>query len=787
MKAAAADNPSTTVACGAVDGWITGNILIDRDVYGAGDLGDFGVSIASGRLAFGAAVGATGTTVCGTSSVADGAWHHVAVMRRAADGRLQIYRDGVLDGQGLGPTGDMSYADGRSTTHPNDPFLVLGAEKHDAGSAYPSYNGLIDELRISDSLRYGGTFTRPSAPYAPDADTVALVHFDEGFGNTINDVAGASGGPSQGLRMYGGITNGPEWTDESPWFVPQPTPTPYYTATPTATPSRTSTPSLTPTATASSTPTASPTPSPTLGPTATPTSTPTPTATRTATPTPTLPASPTPTNPVELVSGLTFQPVVSGLAQPVFVGHAGDGTGRLFVLERAGRIRIVSAAGSLLATPFLDITLLVGDSGGEQGLLGLAFHPSYETNGRFFVAYTDNSGSVVLARYNVSANPAVAEATSGQILLTIAKPAANHNGGMVAFGQDGYLYLSLGDGGGADDTANNAQNRTVLLGKILRLDVDGGLPYAIPPDNPFVADPDPAVRREIWAYGLRNAWRFSFDRLLGDLLIGDVGQGAREEIDYEAAAFGGGGNYGWRVMEGSLCYNPASGCDTSGKILPVAEYSHTGGNCSVTGGYRYRGPSSSALQGVYLYGDYCSGRIWGSAPQGTGAWISAEIVDTGYSISSFGEDETGEIYLTDFASGAVLRILGPQPTSTATALPSATTTPSPSPTFSPAPPASSTPTATATPSASSSPTSSPTATFTLMPTASSATATPAPPAGTEDVNQDSRVDVLDVQLVVNVILGLEGRPAILARSDTNGDSRVDVLDIQRVINVILLG
>ena len=727
MKAAAADNPSTTVACGAVDGWITGNILIDRDIYGAGDLGDFGVSIANGRLAFGAAVGANGTTVCGTSSVADGAWHHVAVMRRAADGRLQIYRDGVLDGQGLGPTGDMSYTDGRSTTYPNDPFLVLGAEKHDAGAAYPSYNGLIDEMMISDSLRYGGAFTPPSGPYAPDTDTVALYHFDEGFGNTINDVSGAAGGPSQGLRMYGGITNGPEWTDDSPWFVPQPTPTPYQTPTPTATPSRTATPSLTPTAGT------------------------TPILSSTSTRTPTATLSPTPANPGDLVSGLTFQSVAGGISQPVLVGHAGDGSGRLFVLERAGRIRIISAAGSLLGTPFLDIVSLVGDSGSEQGLLGLAFHPTYESNGRFFVTYTDNSGSVVLARYSASSNPGIADPASGQILLTVPKPAANHNGGMVAFGPDGYLYLSVGDGGGAGDTANNAQNHTVLLGKILRLNVDGALPYTIPSDNPFVGDTDPAVKREIWAYGLRNPWRFSFDRVRGDLFIGDVGQGAREEIDYEPASFSGGGNYGWRVMEGSLCYNPASGCDMSGKILPVAEYAHSGGNCSVTGGYLYRGPGSPALRGIYLYGDYCSGRIWGSAQQTPGVWVSAEIVDTAFSISSFGEDESGEVYLTDYAGGSVVRIIGPEPPGGSTPSPSPTAAATPSPTAAP-----------------------------------SVTASPGAPAP-EDVNQDGQVDVLDVQLVLNVILGLEARPPIVARADLNGDGRVDVLDVQRVINVILLG
>ncbi|HKY84327.1 MAG TPA: LamG-like jellyroll fold domain-containing protein, partial [Anaerolineales bacterium] len=229
MKATLADNLSTAVSCGPYDAWRSGNILLDRDIYGAGDKGDFGVSLSSGRLAFGAAVGATGTTICGATSVADGAWHHVAVTRRASDGRLQIYVDGALDGEGLGPVGDMSYADGRSTTHPDDPFLVLGAEKHDAGAAYPSYNGYVDEMRLSANIRYSGPFTPPTGPYASDPNTVALYHFNEGFGDTLNDVSGASGGPSHGLRSYGGYTNGPEWTDDSPWFVPQPTPTPYPT------------------------------------------------------------------------------------------------------------------------------------------------------------------------------------------------------------------------------------------------------------------------------------------------------------------------------------------------------------------------------------------------------------------------------------------------------------------------------------------------------------------------------------------------------------------------------
>jgi glucose/arabinose dehydrogenase len=658
MKANGADNPSTAVQCDTNDGWTYGNILIDRDIFGPGELGDYGVSLTDGRPAFGASLGSTGTTICGATDVADGDWHHVAVTRRVSDGRLQIYVDGDLDAEGDGPDGDLSYADGRATTHGDDPYLVLGAEKHDAGPEYPSYDGFLDEMRISSVLRYEGSFTPPSSPFDADSDTVGLYHFNEGFGNTISDDSGVTGGPSTGLRKYGGSTNGPEWMDDSPWFVAQPTPTPYYTATRTPTASNTPTASRTPTPTRTATPTATFTPSVTISIPPPPTFTRTPTP---AGPTATATLTATPIGPGSLVSSLTFQTVVSGLSQPVFVGHAGDGSGRLFVLERAGRIRVVTASGSLLGTPFLDLTSIVQDAGNEQGLLGLAFHPDYDSNGVFFVAYTNSANAVVLSRYSVSSNPDIADSSSGQILLSVSKSFTNHNGGMLAFGPDGYLYWSIGDGGGAGDPGNNAQSRTVLLGKILRLDVDSATPYAIPADNPFVNDPDPNVREEIWAYGLRNPWRFSFDRTRGDLFIGDVGQGNREEVDYEAADDPGGRNYGWRVMEGSLCFSPSTGCDTTGKVLPVAEYNtHDSGGCAVTGGYVYRGNVSPQMRGVYFYGDYCSGRLWGLSQTSPGTWVNQLIVDTAYTLSSFGEDEAGELYLTDYSGGRVVRIIGPE-------------------------------------------------------------------------------------------------------------------------------
>jgi glucose/arabinose dehydrogenase/photosystem II stability/assembly factor-like uncharacterized protein len=368
-------------------------------------------------------------------------------------------------------------------------------------------------------------------------------------------------------------------------------------------------------------------------------------------------------------SRISFQEVAGGLGSPVFIAHAGDGSGRLFIVERGGRIRVVKN-GSLLSTPFLDIQSLVKSSAGEQGLLALAFHPSYETNGKFYVVYTaprpnDSVGSILtLRQYSVSTgNPDLANSASGTTILTIDHPTySNHNGGTLAFGNDGYLYWSTGDGGGSGDPFNNAQNLTSLLGKILRLDVDSASPYTIPASNPFVSNPNPNTKL-IWAYGLRNPWRMSFDRFTHDLYIGDVGQGVREEIDFQPASSTGGENYGWRVMEGSLCYNPSSGCDQSGKVLPVAEYDHTLG-CSVTGGYVYRGSTFPSLYGYYLYGDFCSGRIWVVNNTSSGWSTPLQLADTTFNITTFGEDEQGEMYLADYATGKIHKILYQEPTFT---------------------------------------------------------------------------------------------------------------------------
>lgn len=321
------------------------------------------------------------------------------------------------------------------------------------------------------------------------------------------------------------------------------------------------------------------------------------------------------------------------------------------MVTQGGTIRIV-AGGVLVPTPFLDVHALVS-SGGERGLLGLAFHPGYGTNGRFWIHYTNLQGDTVLAEYKRSeSDPNVADPTAVREVFTLPQPYANHNGGMIAFGPDGYLYMGLGDGGSSGDPQGNGQNLQTKLGKILRLDVDQ---YpAAPPGN--VAGGDP----QIWDWGLRNPWRFSFDRLTGDLYIADVGQSEWEEIDVEPAGTGH-RNYGWNVMEGTHCYAPSSGCLTDGKVLPVTEYSHADG-CSVTGGYVYRGASIPCLQGRYLYSDYCSSRVWSFVWNGSAATDAIELtadLDPGgtllSAVSSFGEDSSGEIYLTTGA-GRVLRI-----------------------------------------------------------------------------------------------------------------------------------
>jgi glucose/arabinose dehydrogenase len=419
---------------------------------------------------------------------------------------------------------------------------------------------------------------------------------------------------------------------------------------------------------------------------------------------------------------LALKLVASGLDRPVFVAAAPSDTSRLFILEQVtGRIRLVKD-GHLLETPFLDIGEKVSDRGGERGLLGLAFHPDYADNGYFYVNYIGNEtpGDTYIARYRVSENPDVADPASGTVLLRIDQPASNHNGGMLAFGpHDGYLYIALGDGGGSFDPNDNAQDRGSLLGKILRIDVDGGEPYTIPPDNPFLGDT--SARPEIWAYGLRNPWRLSFDRLTSDLYIGDVGQGDFEEIDFQPADSPGGENYGWDVAEGFACAGGSGNCGTApGFTPPIHAYGRDEG-ASTTGGYVYRGSAIPDLQGVYFFGDFISGRIWSFRYEGGAVTEFVERTgdltgpggETAGNVSSFGEDAAGELYVVSYG-GTVYRIVSAIPR--------------------------------------------------------------------EDVSGDGTVDAQDVQLVVNAVLG---RNVGVIDADINRDGRLDAIDVQLTVNAAL--
>lgn len=351
-----------------------------------------------------------------------------------------------------------------------------------------------------------------------------------------------------------------------------------------------------------------------------------------------------------LPASVSLVQIASGLNRPLTITNAGDNSGRLFVVEQGGTIRLIRN-GTLVATPFLDISSLVNQAGGEQGLLGLAFPPGFPTRNSFYVNYTDRSGvgNTVIARFGLSSDPDRADPATRTQVLTFAQPFPNHNGGQLAFGPDGLLYIGSGDGGGSGDPFGNGQNRSVLLGKILRIDVlSGSVPYSIPSSNPF--------GNEIWGYGLRNPWRFSFDRSTGDLYLPDVGENTVEELNFQSAGAGSGANYGWNIMEGDRCFADPS-CSSTGLTLPVVEYLHGSGDCAITGGYVYRG-SNTALQGTYLYGDFCSGRIWGA--QHTGAsWQTVLLTDTTFGISTFGEDEAGEIYLADYNGGGIYHVVTP--------------------------------------------------------------------------------------------------------------------------------
>lgn len=364
---------------------------------------------------------------------------------------------------------------------------------------------------------------------------------------------------------------------------------------------------------------------------------------------------------------LRAQPLVeiipgsAGLQRITGITHAGDS--RLFLCEQEGRIRIYDGS-NLLPTPFLNISTLVESGGNEQGLLGLAFHPQYAQTGFLFVHYTRQSdGASVIARYHVSANPNQADPGSAAILMTVPQPWENHNAGELQFGPDGYLYIGMGDGGSGGDPDCRAQKLGEKLGKLLRVDVDQNTAtppyYAVPASNPFVGLSGAVP--EIWALGLRNPWRFSFDRLTGDLFIGDVGQDNWEEIDFEPAGHAGGRNYGWKIMEGNHCHSSSScpdgtpACNAPSLVAPIIEYSHGGGGCSVTGGYRYRGCYAPSHYGAYFYSDWCAGELTKAVETSPGVWSSSTIATLGFGLTTFGQDAQGELYLA-MASGPVYRL-----------------------------------------------------------------------------------------------------------------------------------
>jgi glucose/arabinose dehydrogenase len=379
----------------------------------------------------------------------------------------------------------------------------------------------------------------------------------------------------------------------------------------------------------------------------------------TATPEPTLPPTAAPTaepnleaTPASRVAP-ALQKIVDGLRRPIYLTHAGDGSGRVYIVEQPGRVRILQD-GQLLATPFLDITDRVGSRANEQGLLSIAFSPDFPQSRRFFVNYTAKDGNTVVSGFLARADGLTADAASEWQVIRVEQPYANHNGGQIMFGPDGMLYIGMGDGGSAGDPQNFAQNMRSLLGKMLRIDVSGSSadqPYRVPADNPSLGA---EARPEIWASGLRNPWRFSFDRLTGDLFIADVGQNKVEEVNFQPAHQGG-QNYGWKFREGFERF-----AGDPGQIAltdPIHQYAHREGGCSVTGGYVYRGTALPALVGSYIYGDYCSGLVWTLRRNSQGDWQNETLFSTGASISSFGEDEAGELYVLDHG-GAIYKLVG---------------------------------------------------------------------------------------------------------------------------------
>ncbi|MCO5192515.1 MAG: PQQ-dependent sugar dehydrogenase [Anaerolineae bacterium] len=357
----------------------------------------------------------------------------------------------------------------------------------------------------------------------------------------------------------------------------------------------------------------------------------------------------------EPVTAIALEPIATGLKRPVAAAHVGGD--RFFVAEKDGLVRIV-AAGAVLPDPLLDLRDRIATDGSERGLLGLAVHPDFASNGRFYVVYTNLDGDTEIVRFAVSAeNPDYADPDSAQLILFVEQPFGNHNGGQLLFGPDGYLYIGLGDGGAVGDPFRNAQDPGTLLGAILRLDVDGGEPYTVPPDNPFVAER--RARGEVWAIGLRNPWSFGFDRVTGDLYIGDVGQEGPEEINAQSAEQSG-VNYGWPILEGSRCYE-AERCRSRGLQPPIFEYPHSDG-CAVVGGRVYRGTQFPALTGNYFFADYCLGRIWTLRTDPvTMKWQRTLVYELTSPLSNFVESADGELFVLDYGDGILYQIQAAQP------------------------------------------------------------------------------------------------------------------------------
>ena len=358
-----------------------------------------------------------------------------------------------------------------------------------------------------------------------------------------------------------------------------------------------------------------------------------------------------PTETPAVVKNPVWKELTSGLTRPTDLAEIPDGSDLLVVVEQIGTIRVMKKTGELMPEPFIDLTDRVGTNGTERGLLGIGFHPKYADNGYFYVNYTDRGGNTVVARFTGKPGATGADPASEKILLQVKQPYPNHNGGGVVFGPDGYLYLSLGDGGSGGDPQNRAQSLSTLLGKILRIDVDHGDPYTIPADNPFA---NGGGLPEIWAYGLRNPWRFSFDKATGDLYIADVGQNLYEEINFVPAGSPDGLNFGWNYREGLHAYKDSVPAGAN-FVDPVWEYSHDQG-CSITGGFVYRGQAAPQLQGTYVYSDYCSGRIWGLTRGADGKWTNQVLTEMGASISAFGQDLAGDLYVLEHSEGRVMRL-----------------------------------------------------------------------------------------------------------------------------------